>query len=152
MSGRSKAPNRFLQSGMTTQICPTRIVATRYPFESRFIEFDDNLVHDIDEGQGLLLVCLHGNPTWTFIFRGVSTAPRNRDRCAALDYPGFGLSRARPGYGPLPGEHAPVVAAFPEARDLNHVTLVVQDRGGPIGMWAALAEPEPSARLVTGNA
>ena len=135
----------------TAQIRLAWVDDTLFPFESRVIALDGNLVHYVDEGQGPVLVFLHGNPTWSFVYRGVIAALRDRYRCVALDYPGFGLSRARPGYGSLPGDHAAVVAAFLAELDLTDVTLVVQDWGGPIGMWAALAQPERIAGLVIGN-
>lgn len=122
-----------------------------FPFESRHVELDGHLVHHVDEGSGPTLLMLHGNPTWSFVYRQAITALRDRHRCIALDYPGFGLSRAAPGYGYEPAEHAAVVAAFVEALDLRDVTLVVQDWGGPIGLRVAADAPERFSRLVIGN-
>lgn len=122
-----------------------------FPFRSRFVTIDGNVVHFVDEGDGPTLLFLHGNPTWSFVYRDVIRALRGRYRCIALDYPGFGLSAAREGYTSLPDDHARVVAAFLEACDLTEVTLVVQDWGGPIGMWAALEHPDRISRFVIGN-
>ncbi|MEU5406732.1 hypothetical protein [Nocardia asteroides] len=45
-----------------------------FPFDSRFIEIDGNTVHYLDEGHGPTLLFLHGNPTWSFLWREVVTA------------------------------------------------------------------------------
>ncbi|MGH3734065.1 MAG: alpha/beta fold hydrolase [Micromonosporaceae bacterium] len=114
-----------------------------FPFESRFVAIDGNTVHYMDEGSGPTLLLLHGNPTWSFVYREVIRALRDEFRCVALDYPGFGLSSPRPGYRYLPEEHAQVVTAFVDALALNEVTLVAHDWGGPIGL--ATVEQRPSA-------
>jgi haloalkane dehalogenase len=105
-----------------------------FPFESRFATIDGHAVHYVDEGSGPTLLFLHGNPTWSFVYRDVIRALRPRFRCIALDYPGFGLSTAAPGYSYLPEEHTKVVTAFVDALDLRQVTLVAHDWGGPIGL------------------
>jgi haloalkane dehalogenase len=69
-----------------------------FPFESRFIAIDGHTVHYVDEGSGPTLLLLHGNPTWSFVYRDVIRALRDEFRCVALDYPGFGLSSPRAGY------------------------------------------------------
>ena len=122
-----------------------------FPFASRFIDIDGNTVHYVDEGEGPILLMLHGNPTWSFLWREVIAELRHDFRCIALDYPGFGLSTAKPGYRYLPEEHADVVSGFVEALDLKSVTLVGQDWGGPIGLAAALRHPGVFDRLVLAN-
>ncbi len=122
-----------------------------FPFESRFIEIDGHNVHYVDEGSGPTLLLLHGNPTWSFLWRDVISALRADFRCVALDYPGFGLSAAKPGYRYLPEEHAEVVTGFVDALGLSEVTLVGQDWGGPIGLAAAQRRPGVFNRLVLAN-
>jgi haloalkane dehalogenase len=122
-----------------------------FPFESRFVEVDGNVVHYVDEGSGPVLLMLHGNPTWSFVYRDVIGSLRDRFRCIALDYPGFGLSVAAPGYRYLPEEHAAVVVAFLDRLGLSDVTLVAHDWGGPIGLYAAEQLPGRFARLVLAN-
>lgn len=122
-----------------------------FPFRSRFVEVDGHTVHYVDEGTGPVLLLLHGNPTWSFLWRDVITALRADFRCIALDYPGFGLSSPAPGYRFLPEEHAGVVAGFVDALGLDGVTLVGQDWGGPIGLAVARRRPEVFARLVLAN-
>lgn len=122
-----------------------------FPFESRFIEIDGHTVHYVDEGSGPTLLMLHGNPTWSFLWRDVISALRDDFRCIALDYPGFGLSVPKPGYRYLPEQHADVVTGFVDALGLRGVTLAGQDWGGPIGLAAAQQRPGVFDRLVLAN-
>ncbi|WP_319451034.1 MULTISPECIES: alpha/beta fold hydrolase [unclassified Mycobacterium] len=130
---------------------PTWVDDDLFPFESRFIDIDGHTVHYVDEGSGPTLLLLHGNPTWSFLWRDVISALRDEFRCIALDYPGFGLSTAKPGYRYFPEEHAEVVTGFVDALGLNGVTLVGQDWGGPIGLAAAQRRPGVFDRLVLAN-
>lgn len=122
-----------------------------FPFESRFVELGGHVVHYIDEGTGPTLLLLHGNPTWSFLHRDLIPLLSHRFRCVALDYPGFGLSSAAPGYRYLPEEHAEVVQALVEHLDLRGYVPVVQDWGGPIGLAVAVRGPERVRGLVVGN-
>lgn len=114
-----------------------------FPFESRFVDIGGHTLHYLDEGSGSTLLLLHGNPTWSFVYREVIRALRDEFRCVAVDYPGFGLSTARSGYRHLPEEHAEVVTAFVDRLGLAGVTLVAQDWAGPIGL--ATVEQRPGA-------
>ncbi|RZQ61435.1 alpha/beta fold hydrolase [Amycolatopsis suaedae] len=122
-----------------------------FPFPSRFADIDGHTVHYVDEGSGPTLLFLHGNPTWSFEFRDVIRALRARFRCVALDYPGFGLSTARPGYRYLPEDHAQVVTAFVCALGLTGITLVGHDWGGPIGLATVQRRPAAFTGLVLAN-
>ncbi|MEU6562953.1 alpha/beta fold hydrolase [Nocardia nova] len=138
-------------AGITESVRPAWVDDDLFPFESRFIEIDGHTVHYVDEGEGPVLLFLHGNPTWSFLWHDVIGALRGDFRCIALDYPGFGLSTPKPGYRYLPEEHADVVTAFVDALGLTGVTLVGQDWGGPIGLAAAQRSPGVFDRLVLAN-
>ncbi|NUR97263.1 MAG: alpha/beta fold hydrolase [Kribbellaceae bacterium] len=122
-----------------------------FPFESRYADINGARVHYIDEGEGPVFLCLHGNPTWSFLYRHIVQGLKDRFRCVAIDYPGFGLSTAPAGYGYTVREHAHVVEAFIEQLDLRDITLMVQDWGGPIGLWVAGQHPDRFKALVIGN-
>ncbi|HEX2058810.1 MAG TPA: alpha/beta fold hydrolase [Actinomycetota bacterium] len=122
-----------------------------YPFESRYLDVDGGRVHYVDEGEGPVLLFLHGNPTWSFLYRNVVLGLRDSFRCIALDYPGFGLSTAPEGYAFTPDAHAAVVERFVADLDLEDVTLMAQDWGGPIGLTVATRQPERFAGFVLGN-
>lgn len=122
-----------------------------YPFEDRYLELSGAHVHYVDEGQGPTLLLLHGNPTWSFLYREIIRGLRGRFRCLAVDYPGFGLSTAPPQYGYTPREHAEIIEQLLLELDLREVTMMTQDWGGPIGFAAATRHPDRFAALVIGN-
>lgn len=122
-----------------------------FPFESHFVDVKGARVHYIDEGEGPAFLGLHGNPTWSFLYRHIVGSLKDRFRCIALDYTGFGLSTAPAGYGYTVAEHARVVQSFVEQLDLRDVTLMVQGWGGPIGFWVATREPDRFRAFVIGN-
>lgn len=134
-----------------TSLRPAWVDDRLFPFESRFVEIDGNVVHHVDEGAGPTLLMLHGNPTWSFLYRDVIAGLRDRFRCVALDLPGFGLSSSAQGYGFSPEEHALVVERFVRELDLESVTLFLNDWGGPIGLWTAGREPDRYRALAIGN-
>jgi haloalkane dehalogenase len=122
-----------------------------YPFEDHFAELGGARVHYLDEGSGPPLLLLHGNPTWSFLYRDVIAGLRDRFRCIAPDHPGFGLSTPPPGYGFTPAEHARVIERLVLDLDLHGVTMMAQDWGGPIGFAAATRHPQRFAAFVIGN-
>ncbi|MBF6062317.1 alpha/beta fold hydrolase [Nocardia terpenica] len=135
-------------AGISESVRPAWVDDDLFPFESRFVDIDGHTVHYVDEGSGPTLLFLHGNPTWSFLWRDVIRALRDDFRCVALDYPGFGLSTPMPGYRYLPEEHADVVTGFVDSLGLEGVTLVGQDWGGLIGLAAVQRRPGAFDRLV----
>ncbi|MDN5898483.1 MAG: alpha/beta fold hydrolase [Brachybacterium sp.] len=115
------------------------------------MQVDGHTVHYVDEGSGPTLLLLHGNPTWSFLWRQVIPGLSGHFRCVALDYPGFGLSTPAHDYRYMPEEHADVVGGFVDALGLKDITLVGQDWGGMIGLAAAEQRPETFNRLVLAN-
>jgi haloalkane dehalogenase len=122
-----------------------------YPFESHYADVAGSRVHYIDEGSGPPLLLLHGNPTWSFLYRDIVKGLRDRYRCIAVDHPGFGLSSPAPGYGFTPAEHADVLEQLVLRLDLADLTMMVQDWGGPIGFAVATRHPERFTAFVIGN-
>jgi haloalkane dehalogenase len=130
---------------------PEWLSADLYPFESRFVELGGATLHYVDEGSGPPLLLLHGNPTWSFLYREIIIGLRDRFRCIAIDYPGFGLSREHRGYGFTPAEHSRIVEQLVLELDLRELTMMVQDWGGPIGFGVATKHPDRFAAFVIGN-
>jgi haloalkane dehalogenase len=130
---------------------PTWAPEELYPFESHYADVAGSRVHYIDEGNGPPLLLLHGNPTWSFLYREIVKGLRDRYRCIAVDHPGFGLSSPPPGYRYTPAEHAEVLEQLVERLDLSDVTMMVQDWGGPIGFAVATRHPERFTAFVIGN-
>jgi haloalkane dehalogenase len=130
---------------------PSWIPSELYPFASHHAQIDGVNLHYVDEGSGPPLLLLHGNPTWSFLYREIIKGLSDRYRCIAVDHPGFGLSRAPAGYGFTPGEHSRVLEQLVLQLDLSGVTMMVQDWGGPIGFRVATRHPDRFAAFVIGN-
>jgi haloalkane dehalogenase len=135
----------------TNPSIPTWLATGLFPFQSHYLDIDGNTVHYIDEGQGPVLLLLHGNPTWSFLYRHMIAELSSHFRCVALDYPGFGLSTARDGYSFRPSEHSAVVERFADALRLKDIRMMVQDWGGPIGLGFAGRCPDLIHSLIIGN-
>lgn len=122
-----------------------------FPFESHWFDSSVGKVHYLDEGSGPPILLLHGNPTWSFLYRGIVIRLRDRFRCIAPDYPGFGLSHHPPEYRYTPEEHAKVIKGLVDHLELEDLTIMGQDWGGPIGMWVAKEAAGRMRALVMGN-
>jgi haloalkane dehalogenase len=134
--------------GTTVNFTPSREL---FPFESRWLESSVGSVHHVDEGQGQPILMCHGNPTWSFLYRHLIRLLRDRFRCVAVDYPGFGLSERPAGFRYTPAEHAAVIAELVRALDLSNLIVMGHDWGGPIGLSVAGSAPERVSGLVLGN-
>jgi haloalkane dehalogenase len=122
-----------------------------YPFESRWFESSASRVHYIDEGSGTPILLCHGNPTWSFLYRHIVRALRDRFRCVAVDYLGFGLSDRPEGFGYRIEEHARVVGELVDDLRLEGFVVMGQDWGGPIGTAVAVERADRVRGLVLGN-
>ena len=122
-----------------------------FPFTSKWFDSRAGAVHYIDEGVGEPILFLHGNPTWSFLYRGIIIRLKKRFRCIAIDYPGFGLSARPDDYGYTPAEHASIVRDLVQELDLKNLTIMGQDWGGPIGLRVAADELTRIRALVMGN-
>ncbi|MCH7870649.1 MAG: alpha/beta fold hydrolase [Planctomycetes bacterium] len=125
-----------------------------YPFTGHVLDRGGLRYHYLDEGGGEPVVCVHGNPTWSFHFRELVKALRDEFRVVAPDHIGCGLSD-KPGddqYDYTLASRVDDLEALLDHLGLNqNVTLVVHDWGGMIGFAAALRRPERIARLVVLN-
>lgn len=127
-----------------------------YPFVSQYHTVNGFRMHYLDEGprSGEILLMLHGNPSWSYLYRKPVLAWRDRYRCIVPDHIGMGLSEK------------PTAAAYPYtlARRIDDLdalmemlapdkplTLILHDWGGMIGMGYALRHPARIKRLVVMN-
>jgi haloalkane dehalogenase len=128
-----------------------------YPFAPHYLEMDLGegaalRMHYLDEGRGTPVLLLHGEPTWSYLYRTMIPALRQRHRVLAPDFFGFGRSDK-----PLAPEfytydrHCESIRQLIQKLDLRDITLVVQDWGGPIGLRLAVELEERFARLVILN-
>ncbi|HZZ29505.1 MAG TPA: alpha/beta fold hydrolase [Pirellulales bacterium] len=122
-----------------------------YPFASHELMLDGRRYHYLDEGQGEPLLLVHGNPTWSFYWRALVVALRNRYRLIVPDHMGCGLSDKPQRYEYRLAKHIENLSRLVESLDLKNVTLVAHDWGGAIGAGAALQSPNRFARIVMMN-
>lgn len=122
-----------------------------FDFAPSYRMVGDLRVAHLDVGRGPPVVLLHGEPTWSFIWRKVIPPIRDEGfRCIVPDHAGFGRSDKPldPSWHSLE-RHAEITTSLLEELDLSDLTLVVHDWGGPIGLTVAVAHPERVARIVT---
>lgn len=132
-----------------------------YPFESHFLEIPKSetsaekvRLHWVEQGSPIAehtILCVHGNPTWSFTFRRVLTNLSDRARVIAVDHIGCGLSDKPSQYHYNLEQHVGNLARLIEQLDLRRVTLLVHDWGGAIGLGAALKVPNRIEQFVILN-
>ena len=123
-----------------------------YPFEHRFVQTPQGAMHYVDEGQGRTILALHGNPTWSYLYRRFVEGFSGTHRVVAPDHIGFGLS-AKPSdeRAYTIAQHIRNLEHLVVTLDLTDITLVLQDWGGPIGLGVAARHPERVTSLVILN-
>ncbi len=128
-------------------------IADEYPFASNYLQVDAGGLHYLDEGskRAAPIVCVHGNPTWSFLFRRIVRAFRDTHRVVAPDHIGCGLSDKPQRWSYRLSDHIDNLERLVLALDLRDITLVVHDWGGAIGMGMARRHPDRIARLVIAN-
>ncbi len=109
------------------------------PFRRRLIRVRQHFMHVMEQGEGLPVLMLHGNPTWGFLWRRVAGCLANEKlRVIMPDLVGLGFSdHPRDSKVHSLQFHAEQIAALVEQLELERFILVVQDWGGPIGAGAA---------------
>ena len=120
--------------------------AGTFPFEPRWLDVGDVRLHYVDEGprDGVVMLMVHGNPTWSYIYRRpIAELAARGYRCIAPDHMGFGRSDKppRPRLYTL-NAHIENLTRLIEELDLRDVVLVVHDWGGPIGLGAMVERLE----------
>lgn len=129
-----------------------------YPFKPNYTNVkaadgSDIRIHHIDEGEGPLLICMHGQPTWSYLWRKM-VAPLTQAgfRVVAPDLVGFGRSdkpAAQDDYTYV--NHVDWMGQWLAANDFTDATLVCQDWGGLIGLRMLTAAPDRFSRIVVAN-
>jgi haloalkane dehalogenase len=121
-----------------------------FPFEPHYREVDGLRLAHVDEGEGAPVIFMHGEPTWSFLWRRVIGPVRDAGfRCLAPDLPGFGRSDKPTDISWYSYDrHVAMAATLLEELDLRGATVVVHDWGGPIGLRLAVEHRERIDRLV----
>ena len=122
-----------------------------YPFTSLYFDLNPYKLHYLDEGEGEVLLFLHGNPTWSFYYRNLIQNFQGRYRCVAPDHIGCGFSDKPQDYSYTLTTHIDNLEKLVDFLGLKNITLVVHDWGGAIGMGLAVRKPGLIKRLVLFN-
>ncbi len=124
-----------------------------YPFQSNFFDLAGLRYHYLDEGprDGLPVVMLHGNPTWSFYYRTLIPYLSQRYRVIVPDHIGCGLSDKPQNYSYTLAQHIENIERLLNHLKLSQITLVLHDWGGAIGMGYATRHPDTVSRFVIFN-
>lgn len=123
-----------------------------FPFQPHYVEVNGLRIHYIDEGQGEIILCLHGEPTWSYLYRKMIPPLATQHRVVAMDFAGFGRSDKPTNVTDYTFQfHRDILVGFIEQLELQGITAVVQDWGGLLGLTVASQLPNRFARLVIMN-
>ena len=127
--------------------------AGTYPFAPHFTKAPGFRMHYVDEGpgDGEIILCLHGEPTWGYLFRHLISTLSRTHRVVVPDHMGFGKSETPAGRSYWLQDHIANLEAFVLALGLTDITLVMHDFGGPVGMGFAARHPERIRRIISAN-
>lgn len=124
----------------------------QYPFSPQRMTVAGNYrLSYVDEGRGQPVVFVHGNPTWSYLFRNLIADLCTVCRCIAPDHLGCGYSDKPSGYAYRLHNHIENLESLLDQLQIDRCTLVVHDWGGAIGMGWAVRHPDRVDRLVVMN-
>lgn len=116
-------------------------IRSDFPFESHFVDVFDSAMHYIDEGEGDVVLFLHGNPTSSYLWRNIVPYVSSDYRAIAVDLIGMGKSD-KPDIDYTFFDHARYLDGFIAALELTDITLVVHDWGSGLGFHYASRHPD----------
>ncbi len=121
-----------------------------FPFRSRYREVEGLRLAHLDEGEGAPVLFMHGEPTWSFLWRKVIPPVQAAGfRCIAPDLAGFGRSDKPTDIDWYSYDrHTQIASTLLEDLDLRGTTIVVHDWGGPIGLRLAVEHTDRIDRIV----
>jgi cis-3-alkyl-4-acyloxetan-2-one decarboxylase len=124
-----------------------------FPYAARFTHAPGFPMHYIDEGphDGQVILCVHGEPTWGYLFRHLVAALRGTYRVVVPDHMGFGKSATPQDRSYWLQDHVDNLEQLVLALDLRGITLVLHDFGGPAGMGLAARHPDRIRRIISVN-
>lgn len=124
-----------------------------YPFIPKTLAIGGHNLSYVDEGpkDAPVILALHGNPTWSFLFRKLIIGLRDKYRVIAPDHMGCGLSDKPQEYPYTLETHIKNVTLLVESLGVKNITLALHDWGGTIGMGYAVSRPETIRSLILFN-
>src|SRR4030088_415121 len=108
-------------------------------------------MHYVDEGAGEPIILIHGEPTWSYLYRKFIPELSRHFRVIAPDNMGFGKSETPATADYTHDRHARNLGSLIEELELRDVTLVMQDWGGPMCAAGASRCPHRRKRVVARN-
>ena len=126
-------------------------IAELYPFKPKVMDLDGLSCSYVDEGVGEPVLMVHGNPSWSFLYRNLILALRGSRRVIAPDHIGCGLSDKPQDFDYTLASHVANLEKFVRMLGLRDITLVVHDWGGPIGLGVAGRNPDLFKRIIITN-
>ena len=137
---------------------PREIDLPSFPYPAKFHRVDGGEMAYVDvgpaaAGSGQTILCVHGNPTWSYYYRRVIERYSPSHRVVAVDHLGCGRSDrpSRRGFGYAMADHVGNLVSLIESLDLHNITLVAHDWGGAIGTAAAIATIDRIDRIMLLN-
>ncbi len=118
-----------------------------FPFVPHFTTAPGFRMHYVDEGSGEPIILIHGEPTWSYLYRNFIPALSRRFRVIAPDNMGFGKSETPADADYTLDRHARNLGSLIEELDLRDITLVMQDWGGPMGAVVSSRYPDRMKRF-----
>ena len=122
-----------------------------YPFNPQKISINGNNLSFLDQGQGKVVVMLHGNPTWSFYYRNLVKELQGSYRVIVPDHMGCGYSDKPQDYPYTLKNHIDNLEELLAELDVKKFSLVIHDWGGAIGMGLAVRRPEMIESIVVLN-
>lgn len=154
LNGRCPNPDTRILTPLLPRMTPNALPAElqqEYPFIPQVLDIDGMRYSYLDEGDGSVLLFVHGNPTWSFAWRNFIKGLSGQYRCIAVDHIGMGLSDKPADYAYRIDQHIDNLCRLVQHLDINEITLIGHDWGGCIGMGAAAKMPERFSRFVMMN-
>jgi len=123
-----------------------------FPYEPKYVEVEGLRMAYVEHGEGDPILLLHGEPTWSYLYRHMIPPLSRAGRVIAPDLIGFGRSdKPAAANAYTYKSHTRWLRAFIQALDLDSITMVCQDWGGSLGLRVLSQIPERFARLVAMN-
>lgn len=144
----------MVEKCINNKLTSTKGFENLYPFNSNFMNINGHDLHYIDKGEGKPVLMIHGNPTWSFYFRGLIQSLSNDFRTIALDHIGCGFSDkpdAKTYKYTLESRVQDLDTLITRLKINEKINLVLHDWGGMIGLAWAVDHPDKIDKIIITN-
>lgn len=112
-----------------------------FPYTSHYVDVKGSKMHFAASGSGDPILFLHGQPTWSYLWRDIMPELEGKGQLIALDLIGYGKSD-KPDIAYEMTDHIDYIEAFIEKLGLKNITFVIHDWGSYFGFHYAMQHPE----------